>query len=76
MPTELRREVDGEESVEDFLIEFFRAEVRVGVVVSGAVVVVAFPPPRLRFLMTSVFRDKGRTTPWSLRNRPHALHSG
>jgi len=34
------------------------------------------PVPLLRFLMTSVFRLNGRTTPWSLRNRPHALHSG
>jgi len=34
------------------------------------------PLPRLRFLITSVLRDRGRTTPWSFRNRPHALHSG
>src|SRR3569833_1447781 len=34
------------------------------------------PEPRLRFLMTSVFRLRGRTTPWSLRKRPQALHSG
>lgn len=34
------------------------------------------PDPRLRFLITSVFRDSGRTTPWSLRKRPHALQRG
>ncbi len=34
------------------------------------------PEPRLRFLMTSVFNDSGRTTPCSLRKSPHALHSG
>jgi hypothetical protein len=34
------------------------------------------PDPRLRFLMTSVFSDRGRTTPWSLRKRPQALQSG
>lgn len=32
--------------------------------------------PRLRFLMMSVLSERGRTTPWSLRNRPHALQSG
>ena len=31
---------------------------------------------RLRFLITSVLRDKGRTTPCSLRNSPQALHNG
>ena len=31
---------------------------------------------RLRFLITSVFSDRGRTTPCSLRNRPQALHRG
>ncbi len=35
-----------------------------------------FPEPRFRFLMTSVFRLNGRTTPWSFRKRPHALHRG
>lgn len=34
------------------------------------------PDPRFRFLMTSVFKLRGRTTPWSFRNRPHALHRG
>jgi hypothetical protein len=34
------------------------------------------PDPRLRFLITSVFRLKGRTTPWSFRNKPHALQRG
>lgn len=31
---------------------------------------------RLRFLMTSVLRLRGRTTPCSLRKRPHALQRG
>ncbi len=35
-----------------------------------------FAPPRFRFLMMSVFRDNGRTTPCSFRNKPHALHKG
>lgn len=34
------------------------------------------PEPRLRFLMTSVLRERGRTTPCSLRKRPQALHRG
>lgn len=34
------------------------------------------PDPRFLFFMTSVFRLKGRTTPWSFKNKPHALHSG
>lgn len=42
------------------------------VVEAGMVV----PEPRLRFLITSVLSDSGRTTPWSLRKRPHALHRG
>jgi hypothetical protein len=75
LTTELRRDVVGEVSVDDFLSEFFRADVRVGVVSAGVAAVV-FPPPRFRFLITSVLRDSGRTTPWSLRNNPHALHRG
>lgn len=34
------------------------------------------PDPRLRFLMTSVFKLSGRTTPWSFKNKPQALQSG
>lgn len=34
------------------------------------------PDPRLRFLMTSVFKLNGRTTPCNFKNRPQALHSG
>lgn len=34
------------------------------------------PEPRLRFLMTSVFRLKGLTTPCNFRNRPQALQRG
>lgn len=35
-----------------------------------------FPVPRLRFLMTSVLSDSGRTTPCNFKKRPHALHNG
>ena len=34
------------------------------------------PLPRLRFLITSVFRLSGRTTPWSFKKSPQALHRG
>lgn len=34
------------------------------------------PEPRFRFLMTSVLRLSGRTTPCNFKNRPQALHSG
>ena len=34
------------------------------------------PEPRFRFLITSVFKLRGLTTPCSLRNSPHALQSG
>jgi hypothetical protein len=34
------------------------------------------PEPRLRFLITSVFKLSGRTTPWSFKNRPQALQRG
>lgn len=34
------------------------------------------PDPRFRFLMTSVFRLSGLTTPWSFKNKPQALQSG
>jgi hypothetical protein len=34
------------------------------------------PDPRFLFLMTSVFKLSGRTTPCSFRNKPHALHNG
>lgn len=34
------------------------------------------PEPRFRFLMTSVFRLSGRTTPCSFRNKPQALQRG
>jgi hypothetical protein len=33
-------------------------------------------PLRFRFLMTSVLRLRGRTTPCSFKNNPHALHRG
>ena len=32
--------------------------------------------PRLRFLMISVLRDNGRTTPCNFKKSPHALQSG
>lgn len=34
------------------------------------------PEPRFLFLMTSVFRLNGRTTPCNFKNKPQALHSG
>ena len=34
------------------------------------------PDPRLRFLITSVFKESGRTTPWSFRKSPQALQRG
>lgn len=55
-------------------IEFLRDgffDDRVDAVPTGVV-----PLPRLRFLMTSVLSDSGRTTPWSFKNSPQALHSG
>lgn len=57
-------------------MEFFREdffEERVDPVPTELIV---FPLPRLRFLMTSVLRDSGRTTPCSFKNKPQALHSG
>lgn len=56
-------------------IEFFREdffEDRVDAEPTGA----EFPLPRFRFLITSVLSESGRTTPCSLRNKPHALHKG
>lgn len=34
------------------------------------------PEPRFRFLMTSVFKLRGLTTPWSFRKSPQALQRG
>lgn len=34
------------------------------------------PDPRFRFLITSVFKERGRTTPWSFKKRPQALQRG
>lgn len=34
------------------------------------------PEPRFRFLITSVFKLKGLTTPWSFKKRPQALQRG
>ena len=55
----------------EFLREAFLEE-RADAVPTG----IEFPLPRLRFLMTSVLRDNGRTTPCSFRNKPQALHKG
>lgn len=55
------------------MLDFFAARVEAtGPVVGGPV----WPEPRLRFLMTSVLRERGRTTPWSFRNKPQALQRG
>lgn len=54
-------------------MEFFRlAAFFDRAVPTGAV----FPLPRFRFLITSVFKLSGRTTPCSFKNRPQALQSG
>ena len=75
--------VDATERVEFFLV--FAADVVVEAVVLLALFLerVLVPPtgrllpePRFRFLMTSVFKLRGRTTPWSLRKSPQALQSG
>lgn len=58
------------ETNEFFRIPFFAA--RVEVPETGT----EFPLPRLRFLITSVLRESGRTTPWSFKNSPQALHNG
>jgi hypothetical protein len=34
------------------------------------------PEPRMRFLITSVFKESGRTIPWSFRKSPQALQRG
>lgn len=52
-------------------LEFFLPD-RVLVPPTGALL----PEPRLRFLITSVFRLRGRTTPCSFKNRPQALQRG
>jgi hypothetical protein len=57
----------------DWAIEFLRLAIFLDL---EEVVTAGFPLPRLRFLMTSVFRLRGLTTPWSLRNRPQALQRG
>lgn len=42
-----------------------------------ALLLLGWPPvPRFRFLITSVFKLRGRTTPCNFRNKPQALHSG
>lgn len=45
----------------DWLVEFFRAVFLPALAPAPAATLL--PPPRLRFLMTSVFRARGRTTP-------------
>lgn len=62
--------VEGVSPIE-FLREAFLAD-RVEAAPTG----IWFPLPRFRFLMTSVFKESGRTTPCSFRNSPQALHSG
>lgn len=56
-------------ATEFFLLAVFF--IRLGPAVGGA-----FPLPRLRFLITSVFKLRGLTTPCSLRNSPQALQRG
>lgn len=54
-------------------VEFFR---EIFLPALTALTVTLLLPPRLRFLITSVFNDKGRTTPCNLRKSPQALHRG
>lgn len=56
-------------------VEFFR-EGFFGLRTEPTPTGILLPAPLFRFFITSVLRDSGRTTPWSLRNRPHALQSG
>lgn len=62
--------VAGVGCTEFFLELFFAPRVDVPPMLTAA------PLPRLRFLITSVFRDNGLTTPCNLRNSPQALHKG
>jgi hypothetical protein len=55
--------------------EFFR-EAFFDALVAADPTGIVFPLPRFLFLMTSVFRDNGRTTPCNFKKRPHALHKG
>jgi len=57
-------------------IEFFRMVVFFAARVEAPETGAEFPLPLFRFLMTSVLRESGRTTPWSFRNNPQALHRG
>lgn len=57
-------------------IEFFRDDFLDDRVEPLPTFTAALPLPRLRFLMTSVFKESGRTTPCNLRKRPQALHNG
>lgn len=68
---EFLRVLGPEELPEALIVEFFFADL-VLVPPTGAL----FPEPRLRFLMTSVLRLRGLTTPCNFRNRPQALHRG
>lgn len=60
--------------LEECAIEFLRLAIFLDLEV--VVVEDGFPLPRLRFLITSVFKLSGRTTPCSLRKRPQALQRG
>lgn len=58
-------------TIEFFLDDFFDPRVE-----DAPVDGIVLPLPLLRFLITSVFSESGRTTPCSFRNRPHALQRG
>lgn len=58
--------------VDTFCTEFLREDFFVREAPTARVLALL----RLRFLITSVFSDKGRTTPCNLRNKPQALQSG
>lgn len=61
--------VTGVMAIEFLRDDFFEARVEDGP--TGAL-----PLPRLRFLITSVLSDSGRTTPCSFKNSPQALQRG
>lgn len=68
---EFLRVFGAEELAEAVMFEFFLADL-VLVPPTGAL----FPEPRLRFLITSVFKLSGLTTPCSFKKRPQALQRG
>ena len=57
-------------------VEFFLEVVFLEPLVDVPPMLTVVPLPRFLFLITSVFRDSGLTTPCSFKKRPQALHRG